>query len=178
MGLAAALLGPVVISVALPLAYADAVPIVAWVAVGFVFYGWYTIPMNALSIIRGDTKWAWTATALAASVNVGANIVLVPRIGIMAAAVNTALGYGVLLVAAWLLARRANAMTIPLERGRILGGISLLVALYLVTASVSSPDEPAGIAVRIVTTIVAAAALVVMGAWSQTATQLRRLVGS
>ena len=51
-GMVVALLGPVAILLLLPASYAGAVEIVGWVALGYVFFGWYMVPMNALSILR------------------------------------------------------------------------------------------------------------------------------
>ena len=65
--------------------------------------------MNGLSVLTGTTRWIWVATVVAATINIGLNLLLVPRYGIMVAAITTAIGYGSLLVgvrAPWRSARR------------------------------------------------------------------------
>ncbi len=103
------LLGPQVIHRILPESYSDAAGLIPWVALGFAFFGFYCVPMNLITIVTGKTDGVWLLTIAAGAVNVGANLLLVPRYGPVAAAVNTALGYLVLLVLVGLMARRRCA---------------------------------------------------------------------
>jgi O-antigen/teichoic acid export membrane protein len=65
--------------------------------------------MTVLVVVVGDTAFIWIATAVAAIANVVANLVLVPRYGIVAAAADTALAYGILLVGVCIYFRRSRA---------------------------------------------------------------------
>lgn len=76
--------------------FAKAATIAPWVALGFFCVSLYYGPMNAMTLLLGQTRWLWVFTVLAGLVNVGANLVFVPRLGIQAAAFNTLLGYLVL----------------------------------------------------------------------------------
>jgi len=53
------------------------------------------------------------AMAIPALVNLGLNVVLIPRMGVMGAALATALSYGVGILASWGLGRRALALPVP-----------------------------------------------------------------
>jgi O-antigen/teichoic acid export membrane protein len=98
IGIAAALAAPSAIAVLLPQAYGDAADVVPWVALGAVFIGLYQIPMNHLTLVRGQTDRIWRATVASTAINVVLNLATVPRFGVMAAAVNTTIAYGVLMV--------------------------------------------------------------------------------
>ena len=98
LGASVALLAPPVIRLILPASYYPAAIVVPTVALGYIFFGWYYVPMNAVSIIAGDTKYVSIPTLFAAGLNVGLNFLLIPRWGIIAAGINTAISYGVLLV--------------------------------------------------------------------------------
>ncbi len=97
--LAVALLAPCLVGFAAPSAYAGAAPLIPWLALGYAFLGLYYIPMNGRSLGMGHTRFVWVATALAAGTNVGLIFVLVPAYGIEAAAIASAIGYLVLLLA-------------------------------------------------------------------------------
>lgn len=98
LGLAAALVVPVAIWVLLPPAYVDAAKVAPWAALGAVFVGLYQIPMNHLTLVRGRTSGIWFATVTACAVNVLLNLATVWHFGIVAAAVNTAVSYGLLFL--------------------------------------------------------------------------------
>ena len=105
-----AMWGGAVVSVVLPPGYEGARSYVPWVCLGAFFISLYYVPMNLLSLVAGKTGSVWAASAIAALTNVLMNLALIPRFGAIAAAVNTAVGYGVLLALLSLLARRQLAM--------------------------------------------------------------------
>jgi O-antigen/teichoic acid export membrane protein len=152
-GMSVALLGPVAITLFLPTSYAGAVQVVGWVALGYVFFGWYTVPTNALSILQGNTRWIWVATVAAAIVNVGLNLAFVPRWGIIVAAIATAVGYGTLLVGVSLLAHLTHALTVRLETTRLVAGALIILVAYVVTVAVTGYATLIDAAVRISVTL-------------------------
>ncbi len=105
-----AVLGASVVNLALPEAYADAAELVPWVALGSVLLGLYYIPMNLLTVAHGKTRGVWLYSLAGATVNLSLNVLLVPRFGLIAAAVDTAAGYLVLLGLVLRAAHRAGAM--------------------------------------------------------------------
>ena len=127
LGLGAALIGPPFILLAMPETYARATEALPWISLGLTFFGLYLIPMDAISVMAGRTRWVWIATVFAAVANIGLNLWLVPRVGYVAAAVNTAIGYAVLLVAIFVLMLRTTLARIPYEWRRL--GLGAFIAL-------------------------------------------------
>jgi len=82
----------------IPQHYYFASAVVPWVALGFFSVSLYYGPMNTVTLLAGRTRWVWLFTLMAGVVNVGSNMVFVPRFGILAAAVNSLLGYLILFL--------------------------------------------------------------------------------
>jgi len=91
-GLAAG--APVVLRVWVPKSFrpAELAPIVAIVAIGTFPFGQFTANLRAL-MSEGKTGWAAVATLVAAAVNIGLNVVMVPFLGITGSAIATVLSY-------------------------------------------------------------------------------------
>jgi O-antigen/teichoic acid export membrane protein len=135
MGLVVAALSREVICVMAAPSYYRAAQVVPIVALGYVLWGLYTLPLNVLFYEKA-TKVIPMYTMLAAGVNIGLNLLTVPRYGIMAAAVNTVIGFGVLLSGIGYAAQRVKR--VPFEYWRI--GKLLIAALmsYFVTCLVQT----------------------------------------
>ena len=128
--LAVALLGPTLIALVTPPPYPrGSVTLIPWIALGYAFLGLYSIPMSALSLGQGRTKFVWVATAGAAVSNVGLIYFLVPMHGIEAAAIASAAGYLVLFVSISLYARNPSN-PVGYESGRLLLATSVVVITY------------------------------------------------
>jgi len=142
LGLVVALLAPPAIAVLLPDQFEAAGKVVPWVALGYVFYGLYYVPMNRIVILRGDVGRVWVPTSIAAVANVGLNLAFVPSGGILAAAMSTAGSYLVLLVVMSLYSKRYHPMPGGIEWriiALILGGLGALYGFAVLT----SPQDPA-----------------------------------
>src|SRR5205823_4397115 len=98
LGLCIALTAKDIIVLVTPPAYHTAGDLVPYIALGIVAMGVYFIPMNALSMTAGKTTVIPFITLAAGATNVALNVVLVPQFGPLAAAVDTAIGYGLLAV--------------------------------------------------------------------------------
>lgn len=96
---AGALLAPPLVSIIAPSSYAQAGSLVAWIVLGYGFLGLYYIPMNSTALTVGRSKFVAVATAAGAAANVGLLFLVVPTYGIRSAAMASAAGYAVLLVA-------------------------------------------------------------------------------
>jgi O-antigen/teichoic acid export membrane protein len=130
IGLAVAVLAGDIIVLLTPLSYHSAGKVVPWVILGYLMMGIYYLPMNVLSITAGETKAVPFVTMAGATVNIGMNLLLVPKFGIMAAAVNTVLGYAVLAVLMFVLAQRTQPIDYEYSRlGKIFFSGALLFAL-------------------------------------------------
>ncbi|MBI4442272.1 MAG: lipopolysaccharide biosynthesis protein [Acidobacteria bacterium] len=94
-GLGVSLLGNDIIRLLAPPSYHGAARVVPWVVLGFVFQGVYVVWSRGTWFSR-RTVLVPVLTAAAGAINIGLNLLFVPRYGIVAAAVNTAVGYGTL----------------------------------------------------------------------------------
>lgn len=172
-----AVLGPPTVFAVLPREYADAAAFIPWIALGVGLFGLYLIPMNAVSIMAGHTKWVWVLTLFAAATNIGLNLVLVPRMGAMAAAIDTAVAYGVLLVGVSVYMRRVVAEPLEYDWRRIGIGIGLIAA-GSASAMMLTPHDPAIALVLRSSIIVAVAGLLVLtGVWPLPVNAIRSRAG-
>jgi O-antigen/teichoic acid export membrane protein len=140
LGLAVGMLGPSLMRLVFPADYAQAAGLLPWIAVGYTFFGLYLIPMNAVSVMGGDTRWVWTSTLAAGAVNVGLNLATVPTLGNVAAAVNTAIAYAVLLGLLVAYQYRVARTPIPLAWRRIATALAVM-GIGLGCAILLLPDE-------------------------------------
>jgi O-antigen/teichoic acid export membrane protein len=127
-----AVYGDVALKTFAPNAYIGAAEIVPIVAFANVLFGVYGIASTGVWYSM-RTGWVPVLTAVAALVNVGLNVLLVPRYGIVAAAWDTVAGFGVLALLQGLLAHRSHAIAWELGRWAKLfaaaGAAYLLVGL-------------------------------------------------
>jgi O-antigen/teichoic acid export membrane protein len=134
----------------LPPSYALAAQIIPPVALGFVFFGWYLIPMDTIVLVAGRTRWIFICTAAAAATNVMLNLLLVPTFGVMAAAINTAIGYAVLLAFVVLYGRSQPSSRVAYDWRAIAGGCLAMLASYALTLAVTPlPNDIASVAIRV-----------------------------
>ena len=132
LGVAGAVLGPSIVRILFPPAYHDAGSLVGWLAGGYLLYGLYLVPANRVSMTLGATRWLWVASVLAAIVNVVLNLVAVERYGALAAAINTSISYGVLLVGVLVYRWRLRGSDFSFEWRRAIAGSSVLIAAGVV----------------------------------------------
>jgi O-antigen/teichoic acid export membrane protein len=123
-----------------PPSYHAAGELVPFIALGIAAMGFYFIPMNLLSMTAGRTGTIPLITVTAATVNVGLNLILVPRMGILAAAIDTAIGYGLLALLTTAYAQRV--MHLDYEVVRILK--IALAALLVYGAGLLAGDAVLG----------------------------------
>jgi O-antigen/teichoic acid export membrane protein len=149
VGLATAVLGPPLVHLALPASYQLAALVIPPVALGFVFLGWYLIPMDSIVLVAGRTKWIFVCSVVAALTNIVLNLLLVPEFGVMAASVNTAVGYAVLLVLVLAYGRSNQDSWAPVDWAGILTGCGVMLAAYaLASALTPQPDDVVAFAAR------------------------------
>jgi len=78
-----------------PPAYHSAAKVVPWIAIGATLQGVYLLTSIGLNITK-HTEYYPVATSIAALVNVGSNVLLIPRFGILGPAYANVLSYAVL----------------------------------------------------------------------------------
>jgi O-antigen/teichoic acid export membrane protein len=109
--------------------YAGAVVIMPIVILAMVMHGAYLVPVGLL--FQAKRTWPISfATLTAGGLNVAANLVLVPYLGIRGAAIATLISYVLMLFLVWRAARTAFPVPYQYRRLAKLGGIA--IALYLV----------------------------------------------
>lgn len=116
--LAVAALGPDLLRLMTPNnpAFHAAAPIIPVVALAYLLHGLFLLTSVGIGIAR-QARFYPMVTAAAATANVAANLVLIPRFGAMGAAWATVLAYAVMALAGHALSRRVFA--IPFEAGRM-----------------------------------------------------------
>jgi O-antigen/teichoic acid export membrane protein len=93
-------------------AYLAAEPLVLPIAFGFLFYGIYYIIVNVLYAAERTLQVAWLVLG-AAVFNLVLNVLLVPHLGAMGAALATLAAYALLAGASLIQARRAMTLRLP-----------------------------------------------------------------
>jgi O-antigen/teichoic acid export membrane protein len=174
---AVALAAPPLIDLVLPPPYAPSGDYIPWMALGFAFFGLYLIPMNAIAVMAGRTERVWVITLLAAACNVGINLAFVPAFGPMAAAISTAIGYGVLLVGVTTYMTRVVSDPIPFERGRLAIGLAIVAGTTLVALIVRPTEAWTALAVGVGAVLVAGA-IVARAVFPQELSMATRVIGS
>lgn len=91
------------------------------VSLGYVFFGLYFVLLAPLMLDR-RTGAIGAATWLGAAVNIGANLVLIPRLGMMGAAWATLAAYASMAFAACLLGRATRAVPYEWRKLALLAG--------------------------------------------------------
>ena len=145
---AVALVGPSISILLLPTNYVATATLIPWLAVGSCLFGLYLMPMAAVALVVGRTRRIWIMTVVAATANIGLNLLLVPQFGTIAAAVNTTIGYGLLLLGVFLYMRRVCNPPIPYEASRIAMGMFVVIIPSAVAAAVTTPHSASGLVVR------------------------------
>jgi len=124
LSLAVALLSREVIQIMANRSFWSSYQVVPWVVLGYMARFLYFFPVNGLLYTK-RTKWTMIATLIAAAVNISLNLWLVPQYGIMAAAVNTFVGFLVLLVIIFVVGQRIYPVKYETRRLVQIGVISL-----------------------------------------------------
>jgi O-antigen/teichoic acid export membrane protein len=96
--------------------YTSAAGVVAWTSLGVFFQGIYLMTSIGLNITR-HTQYYPVATSIAAAANVGLNLLLIPRFGIMGAAYANGAAYAIQAAIAFRLSQRFYPITY--ESGRL-----------------------------------------------------------
>jgi O-antigen/teichoic acid export membrane protein len=127
-----------VLDLLFPPAYHSAAPIIPLIASSIMLYGVYNIFTVGVSIQR-KTWLAVIFTTLAALVNVGLNIVLIPRYGSMGAAESTLVAYAVLALIAYVINQRIYP--VPFEIGLFVIALLIGTALFIGSSLLAQSQE-------------------------------------
>jgi O-antigen/teichoic acid export membrane protein len=125
---ALSLVATLVLDVLFPPAYHSASTIIPIIAVSIMFYGVFNYVILGVSILR-KTWLAVIFTSVAALVNVGLNLVLIPHFGSMGAAVSTLIAYLVLALLGYAVNQRIYP--VPFEIGIFMIALLIGTAIYI-----------------------------------------------
>ncbi len=118
---------------------AEAVPLLCFATAA---YSGYTVLAIGIGRAR-QTQYNWIVTGLAAAVNIALNVVLIPRYGMMGAAVATLVAYLALFVGMWLNSRRVYPVPYQWRRVMTLSSVAAgLTADRLGGRLASGRDRP------------------------------------
>jgi O-antigen/teichoic acid export membrane protein len=134
MAYALTLAGRFVLTVFFPASYSSAATIIPLIALSTMFYGVY----NYLTLWMAIRKTIWYATfliAIAALINIVANLLLIPRWGLQGAALATLIAYALLAVQIYIVNQRTYP--IPYEIGFFVLCLSLVIFSYLLGSTVA-----------------------------------------
>jgi len=99
---------------------------VPWVVLGCFFMGLYFTPMSILQFISGNTKPIPFCTGIAAGTNIALNLWLIPRYGMIVAAITTAFSYFVMFLGLFVSANYNTPLPYEYRRISLIMGIGVL----------------------------------------------------
>lgn len=129
-GMAITLFGREIVDLLASEDYAGAAQVVPWVVLGAFALALYNPSVQVLNIVLGRSRVIAVSTVLAALTNIALNLLVIPYLGIVGAAMTTAASYTLLALGAYWFAQRA--FPISYEYRRILIIIALLLTCTLV----------------------------------------------
>lgn len=131
MALALSLFASEIMTLLFPETYLSASPIFSVAVCGIALYG--TTLITALGVtITKRTMFLSHAAWIAAFVNIGANLLLIPLLGGLGAAIATLISYSVLTIALFYWSQKLHPL--PIEWGKIGYSCTLLVAALVASA--------------------------------------------
>ncbi len=145
--LACAALAPPAIHLLTASQYASAAGLAPWIVLGYGFQGFYSIPMNGITLTHGKTRGVAIISGTGAATNIGLIVWLAPIYGLEAVAIASAIGYAALLIGVCLFAIYRSAR-LPYPWRRIITVVSLALAGYAGCVVTSGDAGILSIAVR------------------------------
>jgi O-antigen/teichoic acid export membrane protein len=138
--------------------YTAAAGVVAWTSLGVFFQGVYLMTSIGLNITR-RTEYYPIATAISAAANVGLNVLLIPRFGIMGAAYANGVAYAAQAALAYYFSQRFYP--VHYETGRLARVVAAAIAAYAAGRILPAMDPTLGVLVRGTTVV----AVMTAGLW-------------
>jgi O-antigen/teichoic acid export membrane protein len=129
--------------------YSSAASLAPWIVLGYGFQGFYSIPMNGITLTHGRTRGLPIISGTGAATNIGLIVWLAPKYGLEAVAIASAIGYAALLAGVSLFARYKRAR-LPYPWLRILATVSFALAGYAGCALTSGETSLLDVAVRLI----------------------------
>jgi O-antigen/teichoic acid export membrane protein len=96
-------------------AYLPGVKAIPYVALAYIFYGIYYI-VDIGVLLKVKTIYYTIIAGIGAAVNISLNIIMIPKMGMIAAAINTAIAYFVIVTLMYFISRKLYAVTYEIKR--------------------------------------------------------------
>jgi O-antigen/teichoic acid export membrane protein len=135
VGLAISALATDVLRLLVGPAFADSRLVVPFSAFAYVLYGVYSVVAVGLNI-RSQTRWVSLAMGIAAALSIGLNLLLIPLVGMLGAALATLVAYAVLAVTTAAFGQRYYP--VPWDVTRVAG--TMVAGMILAAAALLGPD--------------------------------------
>lgn len=145
--------------------YSAATSILPWLALAFFANALYYTPMNVLTQTARETRAIPVITLGAALVNIGVNFLLIPRYGIIGAAISTLLAYLFLAISIYLLSQRV--VSVDYEYRRITATVAATVFGVCITGFLPAGGILLETILGVVPLAIFGVVLTVLGFWSQ-----------
>lgn len=131
--------------------YTAAAGVVAWTSLGVFFQGVYLMTSIGLNITR-RTEYYPVATAISAAANIGLNVLLIPRYGIMGAAYANGVAYAAQAAIAYHFSQRFYP--VRYETGRLARVVGAAIVAYAAGRVLPAMDPALGVLARGTTVVV------------------------
>jgi O-antigen/teichoic acid export membrane protein len=135
LGVALSVFARDIVSLVAPASYASAAGVVPILALAYALWGLYLIMVTGMGVTKKTAPMAWIAGA-AAAFNVGVNLLVIPRWGMLAAAVTTAIANALMVAGGWLYSQKVYP--IPYDWRRI-GQVGVIAAAIVCPVVLISP---------------------------------------
>jgi O-antigen/teichoic acid export membrane protein len=176
----------VLLNLLFPPSYRAAAPVIPIVAASIALYGTYTVVMVGANVKR-KTWLTSVFTAVAALVNVGLNLILIPQFGAMGAAASTFFAYLALVIVAYFANQRIYPVPFEVTRAAFAGLMG--IAMYYLIAELPDvmhqqvatlvamlgPSLASGRSETLVTLALSVLGLLVYGIWLYMLLQIRTI---
>ncbi|RJQ52753.1 MAG: hypothetical protein C4521_09615 [Actinobacteria bacterium] len=157
--LAVAVFAPELLALVAGGAYASAAPVVPVISMAYLFLGLYTVVGVGIGIMK-KSKLYFLATGTGAAANISVNLLLIPRLGIVGAAVATVAAYAIMTAVILVLSQRLYYISYETVRM----AVAFLLALAAFYASTLIDAGPlATVALKLSVVLAYMIALVVSG---------------
>jgi O-antigen/teichoic acid export membrane protein len=170
IGVGVSALAPQIVAVIARPEYRSAADVLPIIAMASVLFGFYTMLSTVVFYAKATGRLAMITVA-AALINIAANVVLIPRLGIVGAAWATFVAYAFFSMATWRFASSVYTVRLDVPRLALLGGAALLALLLAGLTGTSTVWSTA--AVLRLAVAVAFAAMAVAVAWGPSRSLLR-----
>ena len=131
--------------------YTAAAGVVAWTSLGVFFQGVYLMTSIGLNITR-RTEYYPVATAISAALNIGLNVLLIPRYGIMGAAYANGVAYAAQAAIAYHFSQRFYP--VRYETGRLARVVGAAIVAYAAGQALPAMHPALGVLTRGTTVVI------------------------